>query len=204
MARYTGADCRRCCRGEDEAVPQGQQVRRAEVPVRVASLPARRSTAVGAPKETEYLLQLREKQKARRVYGVLEQQFQAATTTRRSASRARPVRSCSRSCESQAGQRGLPGRLRQVPRHGPAAGQARPLRGQRQEGRYPVVPGSSEHDIIEVRGGNRQLTPFVVAARRGRLPDGSGLAGGHPQPDEDPRAHAPGPRRSSTRRSRSS
>jgi small subunit ribosomal protein S4 len=29
----------------------------------------------GRPKETEYLLQLREKQKARRVYGVLEKQF---------------------------------------------------------------------------------------------------------------------------------
>jgi small subunit ribosomal protein S4 len=29
----------------------------------------------GRPKETEYLLQLREKQKARRIYGVLERQF---------------------------------------------------------------------------------------------------------------------------------
>ena len=29
----------------------------------------------GRPKETEYLLQLREKQKARRVYGILEKQF---------------------------------------------------------------------------------------------------------------------------------
>src|SRR5215471_20870835 len=29
----------------------------------------------GRPKESEYLLQLREKQKARRIYGVLEKQF---------------------------------------------------------------------------------------------------------------------------------
>ena len=31
----------------------------------------------GRTKETEYLLQLREKQKARRIYGVLEKQFRA-------------------------------------------------------------------------------------------------------------------------------
>ena len=33
------------------------------------------STAAAGPRRREYLLQLREKQKARRVYGVLEKQF---------------------------------------------------------------------------------------------------------------------------------
>ena len=50
----------------------------------------------GRTKETEYLLQLREKQKARRVYGVLEKQFRGYYEEA-VASRPRPVRSSCRS-----------------------------------------------------------------------------------------------------------
>ena len=49
-----------------------------------------------------------------------------------------------------------------------------------------------------------ELTPFVVAQAQAGSADRAGVAGGHPQPDEDPGPLAPGPRRSSTPRSRSS
>ena len=45
------------------------------MPDRDPAVPARASTAAAAPRTREYLFQLREKQKARRVYGVLEKQF---------------------------------------------------------------------------------------------------------------------------------
>jgi small subunit ribosomal protein S4 len=68
MARYTGPTCRQCrrermricekrhCATEKRPYPPGEHGR-------------------GRIRETEYLLQLREKQKARRIYGVLEKQF---------------------------------------------------------------------------------------------------------------------------------
>jgi hypothetical protein len=39
---------------------------------------------------------------------------------------------------------------------------ARPLPGQRQEGRHPVVPGH-QYDIIDVREKSLEMTPFIVA-----------------------------------------
>ncbi len=68
MARYTGPKCRQCrrermricekrhCATEKRPYPPGEHGR-------------------GRIKESEYLLQLREKQKTRRIYGVLEKQF---------------------------------------------------------------------------------------------------------------------------------
>jgi small subunit ribosomal protein S4 len=68
MARYTGPTCKQCrrerqricekrhCATEKRPYPPGEHGR-------------------GRIRETEYLLQLREKQKARRIYGVLERQF---------------------------------------------------------------------------------------------------------------------------------
>jgi len=68
MARYTGPTCKHCrreriricekrhCATEKRPYPPGEHGR-------------------GRIKESEYLLQLREKQKARRIYGVLERQF---------------------------------------------------------------------------------------------------------------------------------
>jgi small subunit ribosomal protein S4 len=68
MARYIGPTCKQCrrerqricekrhCATEKRPYPPGEHGR-------------------GRIRETEYLLQLREKQKARRIYGVLERQF---------------------------------------------------------------------------------------------------------------------------------
>src|SRR5580693_1566548 len=66
MARYTGADCKRCRREKTKLFLKG--------PIEIRPHPAGEHGR-NRPKESEFLLQVREKQKARRIYGVLEKQF---------------------------------------------------------------------------------------------------------------------------------
>jgi len=58
---------------KDEALPEGFQCDGPKCPFEFG--PSRPASTAGPDKESEYLLQLREKQKARRIYGVLEKQF---------------------------------------------------------------------------------------------------------------------------------
>jgi small subunit ribosomal protein S4 len=74
MARYTGADCRRCRREKMKLFLKGSKCDGPKCPFESRPFPPGQHGR-GRPKETEYLLQLREKQKARRVYGILEKQF---------------------------------------------------------------------------------------------------------------------------------
>ena len=76
MARYTGADCRRCRREKMKLFLKGSKCDGPKCPFESRPFPPGQHGR-GRPKETEYLLQLREKQKARRVYGVLEKQFRS-------------------------------------------------------------------------------------------------------------------------------
>ena len=75
MARYTGPVCKLCRREGMKLFLKGERCLTPKCSVE------RRSYAPGmhgqrrARKQSEYGLQLREKQKARRIYGVLEQQF---------------------------------------------------------------------------------------------------------------------------------
>src|SRR5881409_2000349 len=74
MARYTGADCRRCRREKMKLFLKGSKCDGPKCPFESRPFPPGQHGR-GRPKESEYLLQLREKQKARRIYGVLEKQF---------------------------------------------------------------------------------------------------------------------------------
>src|ERR1700709_1464950 len=74
MARYAGPDCRRCRREKMKLFLKGSKGDGRKCPFESRPFPPGQHGR-GRPKETEYLLQLREKQKARRVYGVLEKQF---------------------------------------------------------------------------------------------------------------------------------
>ena len=74
MARYTGPDCRRCRREKMKLFLKGSKCDGPKCPFESRPFPPGQHGR-GRPKETEYLLQLREKQKARRIYGVLEKQF---------------------------------------------------------------------------------------------------------------------------------
>lgn len=74
MARYTGPVCRLCRREKMKLFLKGPKCDSMKCPVERRPYPPGGSGR-GRIRESEYLLQLREKQKARRIYGVLEKQF---------------------------------------------------------------------------------------------------------------------------------
>ena len=94
----------------------------------------------GRIKESEYLLQLREKQKARFTYGVLEKQFHNYYTEA-SRRRGKTGDNLLQLPRVPSRQRGLPRRVRPHASPRPSARQPRSLPGERQEGRHPVLPG---------------------------------------------------------------
>ena len=76
MARYTGPQCKLCRREGMKLYLKGDKCMTSKCPVekRPNVLPGQIQGA-RRRKPTEYGMQLREKQKARRIYGVLERQF---------------------------------------------------------------------------------------------------------------------------------
>lgn len=74
MAKYTGADCRLCRREGCKLFLKGERCL-----TKKCALERRQGTpgvhGTGRKKATEYSLQLREKQKVKRAYGLLEKQF---------------------------------------------------------------------------------------------------------------------------------
>src|SRR5918997_3760012 len=74
MARYTGPDCKRCRREKMKLFLKGSKCESTKCPIEIRPYPPGEHGR-GRSKDSEYLLQLREKQKARRIYGVLEKQF---------------------------------------------------------------------------------------------------------------------------------
>jgi small subunit ribosomal protein S4 len=76
MARYTGPDCKRCRREKTKLFLKGAKCESAKCPMEIRPYPPGQHGR-GRVKESEYLLQKREKQKCARIYGVLEKQFRA-------------------------------------------------------------------------------------------------------------------------------
>lgn len=74
MARYTGPVCRLCRRERMKLFLKGAKCDTMKCPIERRPYPPGLHGR-GRIKETEYMLQLREKQKARRIYGLLEKQF---------------------------------------------------------------------------------------------------------------------------------
>ncbi|MET0275490.1 MAG: 30S ribosomal protein S4 [Acidimicrobiia bacterium] len=74
MARYTGAVCKLCRRERMKLFLKGAKCDSMKCPIERKPYPPGEHGR-GRIRESEYLLQLREKQKARRIYGVLEKQF---------------------------------------------------------------------------------------------------------------------------------
>jgi small subunit ribosomal protein S4 len=115
----------------------------------------------GRPKETEYLLQLREKQKARRVYGVLEKQFRGyyEEAVRKQGKTGEVLLQILESrldnVVYRAGYSPSRDGARQLVRHGHFL----------VNGRKVDIPSYRvrEHDVIEVRGKSKELTPFQLA-----------------------------------------
>ncbi|MBU1127228.1 MAG: 30S ribosomal protein S4 [Patescibacteria group bacterium] len=76
MARYTGPKCKRCRREGAKLFLKGDRCYSAKCPIeRKGAVPPGQHGARSFRKLSEYGQQLREKQKAKRLYGVLEGQF---------------------------------------------------------------------------------------------------------------------------------
>ncbi|HEY1740721.1 MAG TPA: 30S ribosomal protein S4, partial [Acidimicrobiia bacterium] len=74
MARYTGPVCRLCRRERMKLFLKGAKCDTMKCPIESRPYPPGQHGR-GRIRESEYMLQLREKQKARRIYGLLEKQF---------------------------------------------------------------------------------------------------------------------------------
>jgi small subunit ribosomal protein S4 len=161
MARYTGADCKRCRREKMKLFLKGSKCDGPKCPFESRPFPPGQHGR-GRLKETEYLLQLREKQKARRVYGVLEKQFRryyeeaVGKPGKTGEVLLQILESRLDNVVYRAGYAKSRDMARQVVKHGHIM----------VNGRKVDIPSYrvSEHDIVEVRPKSRELTPFVVAA----------------------------------------
>ncbi|MFI5913453.1 30S ribosomal protein S4 [Dactylosporangium sp. NPDC051541] len=160
MARYTGADCRRCRREKMKLFLKGSKCDGPKCPFESRPFPPGQHGR-GRPKETEYLLQLREKQKARRIYGVLERQF-AGYYEEAVAKPGKTGEELLRILESRldnvvyrAGLATSRDMARQLVKHGHIV----------VNGRKVDIPSYRlrEHDIVQVREKSRELTPFQIA-----------------------------------------
>lgn len=74
MARYTGPVCRLCRREKMKLFLKGAKCDTMRCPIEKKPYPPG-VHGRGRIRESEYMFQLREKQKARRIYGLLERQF---------------------------------------------------------------------------------------------------------------------------------
>jgi small subunit ribosomal protein S4 len=160
MARYTGADCKRCRREKMKLFLKGAKCESPKCPIEIRPYPPGEHGR-GRTKDSEYLLQKREKQKCARIYGVLEKQFRGYYVE--------AVRKPGKTGENllvilesrldnvvyRAGLAKSRDMARQFVRHGHIT-----VNGHKVDiPSYRVGPA----DIVEVRASSRDLTPFVIA-----------------------------------------
>jgi small subunit ribosomal protein S4 len=160
MARYTGADCKRCRREKQKLFLKGSKCESAKCPIEIRPYPPGEHGR-GRTKDSEYLLQLREKQKATRIYGVLEKQFRGyyaeanKKTGKTGENLLRILETRLDNVVYRAGFAKSRDHARQLVRHGHI----------NVNGRKTDIPSArvTVNDIIEVRPKSRTLTPFQVA-----------------------------------------
>jgi small subunit ribosomal protein S4 len=160
MARYTGADCKLCRREKTKLFLKGSKCESAKCPIEIRPYPPGEHGR-GRPKESEYQLQLREKQKTRRIYGVLEKQFhnyyeEASRKTGKTGEVLLQIlESRLDNVVYRAGFAQSRDAARQQVRHGHIL----------VNGKKVDIPSYRvrEHDIIEVRENKRNLLPYEVA-----------------------------------------
>ena len=160
MARYTDADCKRCRREKMKLFLKGSKCDSPKCPFEKRPYPPGQHGR-GRTKESEYLLQLREKQKAVRMYGVLEKQFgnYFVEANRQSGKTGdnllRILELRLNNVVFRAGFAKSRDMARQLVNHGHFT----------VNGKKVDIPSFrvSPNDIIEVKPSSREMTPFVVA-----------------------------------------
>jgi small subunit ribosomal protein S4 len=160
MARYTGADCKLCRREKVKLFLKGSKCDSPKCPIEIRPYPPGEHGRNRA-KDSEYLLQIREKQKARRIYGVLEKQFRGYYTEATGKS-GRTGETLLQILESRldnvvfrAGFAPSRDAARQLVKHGHIL-----VNGHRVD-----IPSYrvSENDVVEVTAKSLELTPMVIA-----------------------------------------
>ncbi len=160
MARYTGADCKLCRREKMKLFLKGAKCDSPKCPIEIRPYPPGQHGR-NRPKESEYLGQIREKQKARRIYGILERQFHGYYEEA-SRKRGKTGENLLQILESRldnvvyrAGFAKSRDMARQLVRHGHFL----------VNGKKVDIPSYrvSENDIVEVAAKSLEMTPFVVA-----------------------------------------
>jgi small subunit ribosomal protein S4 len=160
MARYTGADCKRCRREKQKLFLKGAKCDSPKCPIEIRPYPPGMHGRART-KESEYLLQMREKQKAARIYGVLEKQFRGyyeeahRGTGKTGENLLRILETRLDNVVYRAGFAKSRGMARQLLPHGHLT----------VNGVKVDIPSYRvrEKDIVEVRQRSHELTPFVVA-----------------------------------------
>ena len=160
MARYTGPVCKLCRREKMKLYLKGAKCDSMKCPIEIRPYPPGEHGR-GRTKDSEYLLQLREKQKARRIYGVLEKQFRGyyeeanRKTGKTGEVLLQILESRLDNVVYRAGFAESRDMARQLVRHGHIL----------VNGHKVDIPSFrvSDNDIIEVRERSLELTPFVVA-----------------------------------------
>jgi len=160
MARYTGPDCKRCRREKMKLFLKGAKCDSPKCPIEIRPYPPGEHGR-NRPKENEYLLQIREKQKARRIYGILERQFHNYYEEA-SRKRGKTGENLLQILESRldnvvyrAGFAKSRDMDRQLVTHGHF----------RVNGRKVDIPSYQvrENDIVELTAKSLEMTPFIVA-----------------------------------------
>jgi small subunit ribosomal protein S4 len=160
MARYTGADCKRCRREKMKLFLKGSKCDSPKCPIEIRPYPPGEHGRART-KESEYLLQKREKQKAARMYGVLEKQFRGYYEEA-NRKQGKTGENLLRILESRldnvvfrAGFATSRDAARQAVRHGHYL----------VNGKKVDIPSYrvTENDIIELRPKSYEMTPFVIA-----------------------------------------
>jgi small subunit ribosomal protein S4 len=168
MARYTGADCKRCRREKMKLFLKGSKCESPKCPIEIRPYPPGEHGR-SRTKETEFLLQKREKQKCARIYGVLEKQFHGyfVEANRRQGKTGenllRILESRLDNVVYRAGFAKSRDHARQLVKHGHFL----------VNGSKVDIPSArvAENDIVEVRRDSVELTPFVIArAEAGERP----------------------------------
>jgi small subunit ribosomal protein S4 len=160
MARYTGPDCKRCRREKTKLFLKGAKCDSPKCPIEIRPYPPGMHGRART-KESEYLLQMREKQKAARIYGVLEKQFRNyydeahRATGKTGENLLRILELRLDNVVYRAGFAASRDMARQFVRHGHV----------RVNGVKVDIPSYRvrEKDIVEIKQGSHEMVPFVVA-----------------------------------------
>lgn len=81
MGRETGPKCKRCRREAEKLYLKGDRCYSRSCPMSGRGTPPGERAKKRRPRKSQYLLHLREKQKAKRIYGLREQQFRKVVET---------------------------------------------------------------------------------------------------------------------------